>query len=111
MPDNISWILGGAAALIAGFTLGTIFFGGLWWTVQRGAVSKRPARWFFGSLFLRTGIVLAGFYLIGTGQPLRLGLCLLSFLLARAFILRVTRGLPATIVPGMAHTTGRPPCA
>ena len=47
--------------LVAGVLLGAIFFGGLWWTVRKGVSSKRPALWFFGSLLLRTSIVLAGF--------------------------------------------------
>ena len=39
-------------ALAAGFLLGVIFFGGLWWTVQKGLSSRRPAFWFLGSLLL-----------------------------------------------------------
>ena len=49
-------------AVVAGVLLGAIFFGGLWWTVRKGVSSTRPALWFLGSLLLRTGIVLAGFY-------------------------------------------------
>jgi len=45
MPDDISWMLGGAAALLTGWALGAIFFGGLWWTVQLGAASPTPSRW------------------------------------------------------------------
>jgi F1F0 ATPase subunit 2 len=97
-----------AAALLAGVTLGVIFFGGLWWTVRRCAYSLAPTRWFLGSLVLRTAIVLAGFYAVGAGQPLRLGLCLLGFLLARAIVLRATRPTLATQAPS---TSGAPPCA
>ena len=50
-------------ALMAGLLLGAIFFGGLWWTVQKGVSAKNPALWFFGSLLLRMSIALAGFYL------------------------------------------------
>lgn len=104
MPDNLSGALVWMAALLAGGLLGVVFFGGLWWTVRRGALSPTPARWFLGSLVLRTAIVLAGFYVVGAGQPVRLGLCLLGFLLARAIVLRATRPTAA------AATTG-PPCA
>ncbi|MGK2897459.1 MAG: N-ATPase subunit AtpR [Burkholderiaceae bacterium] len=97
MPDSISGTLVWVAALLAGGLLGVVFFGGLWWTVRRGALSPTPARWFFGSLVLRTAIVLAGFYAVGAGQPVRLGLCLLGFLLARAIVLRVTRLAAAVI--------------
>lgn len=91
-----------SGALFAGFALGAVFFGGLWWTVRRGAVSPTPARWFIGSLVLRTTTVLAGFYAVGAGQPALMGLCLLGFLVARAVVLRITR-------PGTG--TREPPCA
>ena len=52
--------------LIGGF-LSTFFFGGLWYTVQKGVTSKLPAVWFLGSLLLRTGVVLAGFYFVVAG--------------------------------------------
>ena len=42
-----------ALALSAGLLLGGFFFGGLWWSVQRGVASARPALWFFASLTLR----------------------------------------------------------
>lgn len=111
MPDDISGLLSAVLALLAGGTLGAMFFAGLWWTVQRGAASPTPARWFIGSLILRTGIVLAGFYVIGAGQPLSLGLCLLGFVLARALVLRITRSRPAATASAIAHNPGEPPCA
>lgn len=104
MLDAIHW----AAAMLAGAALGAIFFGGLFWTVQRGAASPLPARWFIGSFILRSAIALAGFYFIGAGQPLLLGLCLLGFVLARAVVLRATRpthaaeALPPSKVPPCA---------
>lgn len=110
MPENINWMLVGLA-LLAGCTLGAFFFGGLWWTVQRGAASKNPALWFISSLILRIGIVLSGFYLIGASQLLYLGLCMLGFLLARTIVLRITSYLPAGTVPAMARPPGNPPCA
>lgn len=102
MPDSgnapLVWML----ALLAGGALGAVFFAGLWWTVRLGASSVTPARWFIASLVLRTAVVLSGFHLVGAGQPERMGLCLLGFLLARTIALRVTR-----------KTAGetRPPCA
>ena len=51
-------------AWAAGGLLGAFFFGGLWWTVRKGASSQRPALWFFGSMLLRSGVVLIGFYLV-----------------------------------------------
>lgn len=108
MSDHAGWILDWASVLLVGVALGAIFFGGLWWTVQRGAVSVAPMRWFVGSLILRTAIVLAGFFAVGADQPVRLGLCLLGFLLARAIVLHRARPRPAAV---MASAHGAPPCA
>lgn len=78
-------------ALVAGLLLGAIFFGGLWWTVRKGVFSKSPALWFLGSMVLRMGIVLAGFYFIGCGDWQRLVVCLLGFIIARIIVMRLTR--------------------
>jgi F1F0 ATPase subunit 2 len=78
-------------AAAAGFLLGAVFFGGLWWTVRKGVSSPRPALWFLGSMLLRTGIVLGGFYLVGGGQWQRLLGCLLGFVIARFLVMRLTR--------------------
>jgi F1F0 ATPase subunit 2 len=80
-----------ALAGSAGAVLGAIFFGGLWWTVRKGAASPRPALWFLGSLLLRMSLVLAGFYAVGGGHWERLLLCLLGFLAARVIVTRMTR--------------------
>jgi F1F0 ATPase subunit 2 len=85
----MSDLLALALALFAGALLGTFFFGGLWWTVQKGVVSDRPALWFLGSLLLRTGLILAGFYFVSQGHWSRLVACLVGFLVARIIV--VTR--------------------
>ena len=78
-------------AWVAGGMLGTIFFGGLWWTVRTSVSSKQPAPWFFGSLLLRTGMAMAGFYFVSGGHWERLLLCLLGFLMARLAVTWLTR--------------------
>ncbi|MHC1768818.1 MAG: ATP synthase subunit I [Verrucomicrobiia bacterium] len=83
-------LMGGVAG-VTGLVLGAIFFGGLWWTVRKGVSSPRPALWFVGSMLLRTGIVLTGFYLVGGGDWKRLLICLLGFVIARFFVMRLTR--------------------
>jgi F1F0 ATPase subunit 2 len=55
-----------------------------------------------GSLLVRTAAVLAGFYAVGAGQPVRMGLCLLGFLLARAAVVRATRPISAAMEPPCA---------
>jgi F1F0 ATPase subunit 2 len=78
-------------ALVAGILLGAIFFGGLWWTVQKGISSKWSALWFFGSLLLRTSVALGGFYFIARGHWERLVACFLGFILARLIVTWLTR--------------------
>jgi F1F0 ATPase subunit 2 len=77
--------------LMAGILIGGFFFGGLWWTVQKGLTSKNPALWFFGSTLLRLGIALAGFYLVARSDWRKLLICMLGFLIARVAVTRLTR--------------------
>lgn len=79
-----------ALALLAGIVLGVMFFGGLWWTVLKGVASPRPALWFLGSLLLRTGITLVGFYFVSDGDWKRLLVCLSGFIIARLIVTRLT---------------------
>ncbi len=83
-----------ASASAAGLLLGVMFFGGLWWTVRAGVTSRRPALWFLGSLVLRMGIALSGFYFVGRDHWQPLVACLLGFITARLIVHRLTR--PAT---------------
>jgi len=80
-----------ASGLAMGVLLGAIFYGGLWWTVRHGVSSKRVAVWFFGSLLLRVGVALAGFYFVSGGHWERLLLCLLGFVIARVVVTWLTR--------------------
>ena len=86
MNETLTLVL----ALVAGLLLGALFFGGLWWTVQKGVSSKRPALLFFGSLLLRTSITLAGFYFIARDHWERLLVCILGFIIARFIVTRLT---------------------
>ena len=78
------------SALVMGVLLGSIFYGGLWWTVRQGVSSKRAALWFLGSLLVRMGVALAGFYFAAGGHWERLLLCLLGFAMARLAVTRLT---------------------
>jgi F1F0 ATPase subunit 2 len=70
-------------APFAGVAIGLLFFGGLWLTVRDGVSAKQPALRFLGSLLLRSGIAVAGFYFVAGGQWDRLLLCLLGFVCAQ----------------------------
>lgn len=87
---TVNDVLVAVLAWFAGGALGAVFFGGLWWTVRRGVTSPRPALWFGGSLLLRLGIVLAGFYLVGRGGHWeRMLACLLGFVIVRVVVGRL----------------------
>lgn len=92
MNETTMWIL----AFLAGGVLGAFFFGGLWWTVQRGVNSSRPVIWFLGSALVRTLTVLVGFYVVSDGEWQRLLLCVLGFTLVRPLIGRLTRSQNVT---------------
>lgn len=68
---------------LAGAVLGMLFFGGLWFTVRAGLRSERPALWFLGSTLLRTGGLLAAFYLISRADWRNLLACVAGFFLVR----------------------------
>jgi len=78
-------------ALVTGALLGAMFFGGLWWTVQKVVSSQWPALWFLASLLLRTSIALAGFYFVALGHWERLVVCLIGFVIARLIVARLIR--------------------
>ena len=85
------------AACAAGVVLGTMFYGGLWWTVRKGLAAEQPALWFFGSLMARMGGALTGFYFVSGGHWDRLLACLLGFVIARLVVSRLTQ--PARAIP------------
>jgi F1F0 ATPase subunit 2 len=90
-------------AVFTGLALGAFFFGGLWWTVKKSIDATQPAPWLLGSLLLRTGITLVGFWWLSQGDWRRLLACLGGFLVARIAVLRLTRApvkRAASLSPG-----------
>lgn len=87
MDDTLALVL----AWLAGGALGAFFFGGLWWTVRKSLTSARPALWVFGSLLLRMGVTMTGFYFVTGGDWQRLLSCLVGFVMARQLVTRLTR--------------------
>jgi F1F0 ATPase subunit 2 len=80
-----------ALALCVGSALGTVFFGGLLWTVRRGLTSKLAGLWFSASFLVRTAIVVTGFCLTARGDWRRMAACLAGFIGARLMVVRLTR--------------------
>ena len=80
--------------LLGGAILGSIFFGGLWWTVRSLATSRRPGLLFTASLAIRTIIVLAGFYLLGRDRWQNYLALLIGVLAARIVLTRLLRAPP-----------------
>ncbi len=80
-------------AFIAGLIMGTLFFGGLWFTVKKAVNAKVPALWIFGSFFLRMGITLIGFYFISSGNWKRLLICVAGFIVARMLVIHFTKSI------------------
>ncbi|MEO9146201.1 MAG: ATP synthase subunit I [Ginsengibacter sp.] len=78
---------------IVGMLLGTLFFGGLWFTVKKTVVSKTPALWVFGSFLFRVSITLLGFYFIGLGDWEKLIICLIGFIIARFLVIHYTKSI------------------
>ena len=78
-------------AAVAGLCLGSIFYGGLWYTVRKGVTAKQPALWFLGSLLVRMSLVLVGIYFIGGNSWQRMLACLLGFIAARWLVVWLTR--------------------
>jgi F1F0 ATPase subunit 2 len=78
-----------ALAFAAGIVLGTFFFYGLWLTVRKLPLARRPVVMSLSSFFGRLAIVLVGFYFITAGRWERLAVCLVGFLAARMVLVKI----------------------
>lgn len=90
MVSEISYMV---LAFIGGMLLGTLFFGGLWFTVKKAVASKIPALWVLGSFILRVTITLTGFYFISLGNWKKQIVCMIGFILARFFVILYTKSI------------------
>lgn len=73
--------------LSASFVLGSLFFGGLWFTLKKLVTAKNPAWLIFGSFVVRTGIALLGFYYVAQFGWKAMLLALLGFIAARFMVM------------------------
>lgn len=80
-----------APILGAGLLLGTVFYGGLYWTVKKCLASDHAGWWFTASLWLRLGIAAGGFYLIGLDSWQRYLICFIGFIIARIAVTLLTK--------------------
>lgn len=87
---NLGW---GVIALATGFLLGLFYFSGLWLTVRRVPMTKRPASLLLGSFLIRTAVVVLGFYLAMNGSWERAAFCMVGFLFARSLMIRRLHGM------------------
>ncbi len=74
---------------LVGALLGGLFFGGLWWTVRKIPTARHPALWVLGSLVVRTGVTLTGFYLVAGPHWDRMLSCFVGFAVARPLAKRL----------------------
>lgn len=77
-------------ALLSGFVLGVIFFGGLWLTVRNTIGKTYAGLWIAGSSFIRMAITLAGFYFASQGDLQRLLICVATFIATRFLVVWLT---------------------
>ncbi len=70
---------------IAGMGIGMFYFAGLWWSLKRLSSFQEPALWLFTSFLVRSGVSLAGFYLVSRGGWKGMLFCLFGFFLMRMF--------------------------
>lgn len=92
MTEIVAEILRSAAG---GVILGLLYFGGLWWTVQRLPVARSPALLAAGSFFFRSLLVSAGLVIVSAGEPVPLLAAVAGFLVARGVSVRISRGRPS----------------
>lgn len=93
-----------AVPLVAGFGLGLLYFGGLWYTLLRLPSTKRPAWLTAGSFLLRTTLAAAAFLWFmdpGLLPPL---IMLGGFVAARYLLTRL-------LGPRARPAPGGPPCS
>ena len=87
MSSSLSWE-SLAVAFVAGIGLGLIFFGGLWWTVNRLQQTRLPGLLFASSFVVRSAIVLAGIYFVADGQWQQVASCVVGIIVVRVVLTR-----------------------
>ena len=84
--SELLWL---AASLIVGIGLGGVYFGGLWWTVNRLMTAKNPVLIAPVSMLVRAAITVAGLYYVSDGRWLRLVVAMAGFIGVRVVLRRL----------------------
>jgi len=88
----IDSLVGIAVPLILGCAMGSFYFAGLWWTVQRLPLAWFPGLITLGSFVLRAGVMILGFLMIGRGGHWeRMLFALVGVILARVVLVAKIR--------------------
>jgi F1F0 ATPase subunit 2 len=94
---------------VAGAAVGMLFFGGLWWTVQRLATAEHPGLLSLASFLVRSALALLLFYPLIAGAWQRGLAALLGFMTVRFLMARRLRpgGALRSAMPATAGTRSR----
>ncbi len=76
-------------SFLGGALLGAFYFNSLWKTVKKVTDEGKQGMFMITGYFIRTGIVLAGFYIIMSGSWQRIVAALAGFILVREIMKRV----------------------
>ena len=82
-------------SFFGGALLGAFYFNSLWNTVKKVTDEGKQGMFLLTGYFLRTGVVLAGFYIIMSGRWERVVAALAGFILIREIMKRVIGGQKA----------------
>jgi F1F0 ATPase subunit 2 len=105
MSRGIPWLL----ACVAGVALGSLFFGGLWWTTKRLFTSRRPALLVAGSFLVRMAVVGLGLYFVSNHRWDRGVACAIGLTMARTLVGRRVTGAHPVAAPPWLHRVRNAP--
>lgn len=93
-----------AIALVVGFSLGLVYFAGLWLTVRNIADARNPGLLLLASWIGRTALVLTGLWLVSSSNLAGILVFMVGFLIARSIVIQ--RYKPAFETPNHRYGNG-----